>query len=218
MRPDTSADLGYEVAFLALAESAAAHLAAGRTDPRDPAELAATIAEARGIARAAVSLALLTRIAMSAQLLRLTAERAVELQLGTLASLAGLTGASLWTTEAGEIACRASVGDGDGGSAERAAVERLLDDSAPGGELVAAPVLRGGEQVGAVVVLPDSSTGVPVEPFVTVACSALSLVLEGEGHERRLTRLGHDLHDGPLQDLAVMAVDLDAARAEPPPP
>jgi len=223
----SSGDLGYEVAFLALAESAAASLADGRADPRDPAELAASIAEARGIAPAAVSLALLTRVAMSAQLLRLPADRAVELQLGTLASLAGLTGASLWSIEPGAVACRFSLGDGDGGADERAAVERLLGDSARGGELVAAAVLLEGAPAAAVVVRPDSSTGVPVEPFVAVACGALGFVLEREqllhrdaetqatlvaAHERRLTRLGFDLHDGPLQDVAVMAADLYAAR------
>ena len=221
-----SGDLGYEVAFLALAESAAANLAAGRADPRDPAELAAAIAEARGIAPAAVSLALLTRVAMSAHLIQLPADRAVELQLGTLVSLAGLAGASLWSIAPDVVACRFSLGDG-GGSEERAAVARLLDDAAPADGLVAAPVLLAGAPAAAVVARGDSSTGVPVEPFVTVACGALALVLEREAllnrdaetqatlvaaHERRLTRLGFDLHDGPLQDVAVMAADLHAAR------
>ena len=232
-------DLGYEVALLALADAAAANLAAGRADPAGPAALVAPIAEESGVAPAAVALALLTRIAMSPQLLSLPAGRAVVLQLGTLAALANLSRVSLWSFEHGAVACRFSSGDGDGdGGAEHALAERLLGlrtagpDSGAG--LVAATALRAGAPAAVVVGRATSSTTADVEPFLDVACLALGLVLEREAllereavlergtlaeaalveaHERRLTRLGLDLHDGPLQELAVMAADLHFARA-----
>ena len=230
---DVAGDLDYEVALLALADSAAANLAAGRSDPRDPAALAASIAAERGVAPDAVSLALFTRIAMSPQLLQLPTERAIELQLGTLASLAGLNRVSLWAFELVMVARRFSFGRGAGGAAERAMAETLLDlgaaaSSLAEGGLVAATVLREDVPAAAVVARPASRRRTRVEPFISVACGALGLVLEREtllergtgtaatlvaAHERRLTRLAFDLHDGPLQEIAVMAADLHAARS-----
>ena len=35
-----------------------------------------------------------------------------------------------------------------------------------------------------------------------------------EASERHLMRLGFDLHDGPLQDLAALGMDIEQARAE----
>jgi len=231
--PGQVGDLDYELALLAVADSAAASLAAGRTDARDPALLAAAIAEECGAGPAAVSLALLTRIALSPKLLVLPTERAIELQLGTLASLAGLTRVSLWSSALGRITRRFALGRGAGGAVEQAVVERRLGArrapvSPAEDRLVSAMVLRVDTPVAVVVGYPAGRPGVPVEPFLSVACNALGLVLEREAllqrgsdgratlvaaHERRLTRLAFDLHDGPLQEIAVMAADLHAARS-----
>ena len=225
------------MALLALADAAAANLAAGRADPAGPAALVAPIAAESGVTPAAVALALLTRIAMSPQLLSLPAGRAVELQLGTLAALADLSRVSLWSFEHGAVACRFASGDDGDGGAEHALAERLLGlrttgpDSGVG--LVAATALRAGAPAAVVVGHPAPTADVEIEPFLNVACLALGLVLEREAllereaelergalaeaalveaHERRLTRLGLDLHDGPLQEIAVMAADLHFAR------
>ena len=229
MRP--VGDLDYEVTLLALADAAAANLAAGDADPGGPAALAAEIADDRALPPAAVSLALLTRMAMSPQLIRLPAERAIELELGTLASLAGLNGVSLWTAALGGVECRFPHGAAD--AEARTAAELLLDvcDGEEGGgdsDIVAAPVLRADTPVAAVVARPGPGNGAEAEPFLEVVCRALGLVLEREAllehgeeaeatlvaaHERRLTRLAFDLHDGPLQEIAVMAAELHRARS-----
>ena len=230
--PGPAGDLDYELALLAVADSAAGSLAAGRTDGGDPAGLAAAIAEERGVGPAAVSLALLARIALSPKLLQLPTERAVELQLGTLASLGGLTRVSLWSSVLGRLTCRFSLGRGAGGAVERAVVERRLGAGGPAtpaeARLVSAMVLRVDTPVAVVVGYPAGRPGAPIEPFLSVACSALGLVLEREAllqrgtdgkatlvaaHERRLTRLAFDLHDGPLQEIAVLAADLHVARS-----
>jgi hypothetical protein len=155
-RPSASVDLDYEVALIAVADCAAASLAAGRTDARDPAVLATAIAEECGAGAAAVSLALLTRIAMSPKLVQLPTERAVELQLGTLASLAGLTRVSLWSSVLGRVTCRFSLGRGAGGAVERAVVERRLGAGGAAASpaedrLVSAMVLRVDTPVAVVV-------------------------------------------------------------------
>ncbi|HTZ06375.1 MAG TPA: ATP-binding protein [Gaiellaceae bacterium] len=229
MRP--VGDLDYEVTLLALADAAAANLATRGADPEGPAALASAIADERALPPAAVSLALLTRIAMSPQLIRLPAERAIELELGTLASLARLSAVSLWTVALAGVECRFPHGAGD--AATRAAAERLLDvrDGEVGGgdtDVVAAPVLRADTPVAAVVARLGPGERAEAEPFLEVVCRALGLVLEREAllehgeeaeatlvaaHERRLTRLAFDLHDGPLQEIAVMAADLHRARS-----
>ena len=232
-------DLGTEVALLALADAAAASLAEGRSDLRGPADLVARIAEESGVAPAAVALALLTRIVMSPQLLQLPPDRAIALQLGTLASLAELRRVSLWSFGRGAVACRFSSGEDGDGADEHAVAEALLGLRSPlpsgaRGDLVAATALRAGAPAAVVVGRPSPASTAEVEPFLEVACLALGLVLEREAllqretplerdtpadaslveaYERRLTRLGLDLHDGPLQEIAVMAADLHTARS-----
>ncbi len=230
---EASGALDYEVALLALADAAAEDLAAGRAGARSPATLAESIAESRGVALAAVSLALFTRIALSPRLLQLPTERAVELQLGTLASLAGLTRVSLWSFDVGVVAQRFSFGEDDRADAERNAVERALglrrrEAEHDDGELVAGTVLRAELPAAVVVGHRASVRDTQIQAFIFVACGALALVLEREAllehgsaahgalvaaHERRLTRLAFDLHDGPLQEIAVMAADLHVARS-----
>ena len=228
MRP--VGDLDYEVTLLALADAAAAKLVTGLADTEGPAALASAIADERALPPAAVSLALLTRIAMSPQLLRLPAERALELELGMLASLAGLSRVSFWSAAPDGVECRFPRGGGD--AVDRAAAERVLEmcDGEPGGGdgIVAAPVLRDDTPVAALVAHPEPGDEGDAEPFLEVVCRALGLVLEREAllehgaeseavlvaaHERRLTRLAFDLHDGPLQEIAVMAAELHRARS-----
>ena len=91
------------------------------------------------------------------------------------------------------------------------------------------PVLRWQQPYAALIGRAQPNDGVRARAFLQEAARCLGPALEremllersaerertlAEASERQLMRLGFDLHDGPLQDLAVLAMDVHAARAE----
>jgi signal transduction histidine kinase len=226
------AGLDHEAALLECGRELAERLVAGRLSPAGAAARAASIAHDRGADRSSVALALMAHTVQSPVFLRHDPDQACRLALELLRELAPLERVSLWVLELGSVSCPLWFGSAQPSPQARAAARRLLDpvSRTPTGvhdETVTGLLTRAGQPLGVVVgrALPGGAAGAGA--FVSLAADAIGLILErrellGRGaeaertlvaaHERRLTRLGFDLHDGPLQDVAVLSGDLRTAR------
>jgi signal transduction histidine kinase len=158
----------------------------------------------------------------------------VRMLLGLLTGLAPTSGASLWRRDrAGVLQCVAQAGDGAHSVAARALARRLLlgEDAQAGpraelfglcveeqGQPVAAlvarsePRLRGVAQASARVVLASLASAIARDALMARNVNDERALVEGG--ERRLMRLGFDLHDGPLQELLLLGEDLRLFRSQ----
>ncbi len=199
-----------------------------------PSEVGAVIDEIEhgaGVPRLA-----LARAALQApELLRLPTPDSLGLLLDLLLAFAALSSLSLWTLGAGgTVAHLAHAGDFDAPvGAPRALARRLLEAGDP--EMIEPPNLRGiglgayGRARAALIAEGDVSALDRLGPVVGAAAPTLVTLLElddraaaaattdGEATasaERRLRRLRFDLHDGPQQDVILLAEDLRLFRAQ----
>jgi signal transduction histidine kinase len=203
-------------------------------------ELAAHPEEASRLARDAVNVAGVTPLAVARHVLRdpellaLSPGVAVEVQLAMLLAFAPLRSASLWTVDAtGRTRCVRHVGQGSASRRTRELAQRLLvGDGAKASDrtlMEGVLVERWQQPVAALVGRPQPGRRDSCRPFLEEAVPALSPILERDAlmtrnaaferalagaSERRLTRLGFDLHDGPLQELVVLAQDLRLFREQ----
>lgn len=165
---------------------------------------------------------------------------AIEVQLGLLKALAPLGHVSLWMAGgkgAPQAVCQLgepggeSGGEGSGESRARELAQRTLRSEGParGQALCALPVKRWNECAAALVGEVMPAEGERCMAALEEAVPLLGTVLERERllsrnvsaehtlsqtHERRLTRLGLDIHDGPLQNLAMLGEDLQLLRRQ----
>src|SRR6266480_635672 len=162
-------------------------------------DLVATVASALGCSTEAVSLDLFLRAASSPRLLELPPLVTVELQLGLLVALAPISDVSLWSGgPLAELGCLVQVGD---------VTER--------GWIHSVPVKRWQQTYAALVARARPDCRERALVFLREAAALLAPVLERnmllernaareralvDSGERRLLRLGYDLHDGPIQD------------------
>ncbi len=158
---------------------------------------------------------------------------AAEVHLNLLVGLAPITDASVWVEELGGRATRiASVGSAAATRRSRnVAAATIAGDHRPDvddrTQINGIPILRWGRPVGAVVARSRTGDRARASIFMAESAAMLSPVLEREvllarsilrdqqlheANERRLVRVGFDLHDGPLQELAALADDLRLAR------
>jgi signal transduction histidine kinase len=163
---------------------------------------------------------------------------AVEAQLGLLAAFAPLRDASLWTLAAtgpatGRVCCVHHIGDSPPSRGMRALARALLagetTETSARAELFGVCIERSHQPVAALVgraaprqrdrcralmreALP--TLGVVLERDAVLARNATSERALAQAGERRLTRLGFDLHDGPLQEIALLAEDLRLLREQ----
>jgi signal transduction histidine kinase len=196
----------------------------------DPDRLRTLVAEA-GVP----GVALLRETLRIPELVLLDPRLVYELAVRLLAACAPIAGASLWTVdETRQPRCVAALGDGTtpGGEAARELARRMLNGT-PGpteeGELagVAAELLR--EPLAVVVVRPLLGAAGEARRCARETARALVPVLEretlmarneageralSEAGERRMARLGYDLHDGPLQELLLLSADLALLREQ----
>ena len=155
------------------------------------------------------------------------------LVLEVLLTCAPLRHVSCWSADgAAGVRRVAHVGEPSGASE---ADERIARDTLSGeatGEisgLVVRPILRAGQPVAVLLAraVRDESSRVDAflaeaqgplaaieERAVLLATNAASERLLVQASERRLTRLGFDLHDGPLQELLVLGEDLALFRRQ----
>jgi signal transduction histidine kinase len=223
-------------AALAFAADALTGLKLERALPEGTAaEMVSAVAKTIGSSTEAVSLDIFLRAASNPRLLELPPLTAVELQLGLLVALAPISDVSLWTTDPlSDLTCTVSVGDGDPTRRVRNAARATLDGTGDGdtserGWIHGVAVKRWQQPYGALVVRARPDCRARALTFLQETAALLAPVLERdmllernaereralvESGERRLLRLGFDLHDGPLQDLVALAADVRLAQMQ----
>jgi signal transduction histidine kinase len=202
------------------------------------AELAGATRQYGLLARGALELTGLPTVALarevmrSIELLNILPSHAVDAQLATLTAFAPLRSASLWVLDGTEQpSCLSHIGEG---SASRAAKEMarlvLAGESDLNGSrrlVIGAPVGRPRQPIAALVATARPGGREAGEALLAEAIPMLAAVVERDSllaanaaservlvasSERKLTRLGFDLHDGPIQEVAVLADDLRLFR------
>ena len=196
----------------------------------DADDLADSLETAVGVSR----LALARELLRSPELLAISPPAAVDAQLTTLIAFAPLRSVSLWTLDDTErVQCARHIGDGGPSrGAKDVATDVLAGVSPESGTrrlLVGIPVGRWRHPVAALVGCARPGAREASHAFMFEAAAMLGAILERdallagnaaseralvETSERKLTRLGFDLHDGPIQDVAVVAQDVRFLRDE----
>jgi signal transduction histidine kinase len=196
--------------------------------PQDTASLAGELEELTGLSM----LALAREVLRAPELLGLLPSVAVEIQLAMLTAFAPLRSASLWTIDdAQHVNCVCHVGEGGPSRGANELARRLLMGESPelGSRrlLVGLPVGRWQQPVAVLVGSAIRGMRERCQLFLGQALPMLGAILERDtllaanaasertlvhSSERKLTRLGFDLHDGPIQDVAILAEDLHRFR------
>jgi signal transduction histidine kinase len=223
-------EVGDDLASVWYAASAVIELASAlELDEADVRGAAAAVAEACALPLPAARLVLFSQAVRSPRLLELPPLLAAEIQLRLLLGLDIVMEASLWRKTAGGLECALALGGAEEPSrrvrAEAKAVLRgrsrlsLLGGSA----LRSAAVHRFGQPYAAVVGRLGSVDPEVADAFLAEITAALSPVVEREqllehsaeregalvaAAERRLMRLGFDLHDGAIQNVLALAADV----------
>ncbi len=209
--------------------------AALELDEADVRGASAAIAEACALPLQAARYVLFREVVGSPKLLELPPLVAIELQLGLLLGLDVLTDVSLWTQTSSGLDCIVTLGlDPRPSRRERAEAKATLRGRSRlsllgGSQLRSAPVLRFGEAYAAVVGRLGSAEQGVADAYLSEIAAALSPVIEREqllehsasrertliaSAERRLMRLGFDLHDGPIQDVLALAADVQLLQKQ----
>jgi signal transduction histidine kinase len=198
--------------------------------PVDAARLAQQLEEIIGLSR----IALAREVLRAPELLTVSPSVALDVQLAMLTALAPLRSASLWTLDdAEQIHCMRHVGEGAPSRGTKELAQRLLaGESIPIGArrlLLGLPVGRWRQPLAALVGCAKPGMHDRCHSFLAEAVPMLGAILEREtllagnaaseralveSSERKLTRLGFDLHDGPIQDVVVLAQDLRLFKSQ----
>lgn len=193
-------------------------------------DVVAAVAEVAGFEPTAARAALYRLAARDPLLLALEPSHAIAAHLRLFCALAEASGASLWLTEfPGEMTLAHAAGTVP--RAWRIAAARAVageaDDELARRRVHAVPVVRLRRTVGALVARGDARTDMPL--LLGELARVVTPVLERElllrdngardhslhaASERRLLRVGFDLHDGPLQEIAALAAELNHLRAQ----
>jgi signal transduction histidine kinase len=164
---------------------------------------------------------------------------AVTRQLVLAAAFADCTDVSIWRPDADHrVACVAQLGIADpmrgyDTAAEAAIVDGTEQWTGKKSPVVAMPIVRWQQPVAALVAhlrsIPDRGDTATAAAILRATATRLAQILEREmllernaAHDemlaatadRRLVRLGFDLHDGPTQDLIVLAGDVERLRKQ----
>jgi signal transduction histidine kinase len=209
--------------------------AALELDEADVRGAGAVIAEACALPLPAARYVLFREVVGHPKLLELPPLLAIELQLGLLLGLDVLEDVSLWTRGPEGLTCILFLG-GEGRPSRRIRAEakatlrqRSRLSLLGGSQLRSATVLRFGEVYAAVVGRVGGSESAVAEAYLVETAAVLSPVIEREhllehstnrertliaSAERRLMRLGFDLHDGPIQDVLALAADVQLLQQQ----
>src|SRR4051794_20549035 len=187
-------------------------------------------AAATGLEAALVHDVLLRCALRDPRLLQVPPALAAAAQLRLVRGFLGIEEVSLWAPRSSGIACVQYVGPRHATRRMRSVARQVL-----GGRRVADPhehihgvrILRWERPYAALVVKTKPSRTHAVLPLLAEVAATIGTVLERDllldrsdarqrivsaASERRLARLGFDLHDGPIQDLLVVAADLRDLR------
>lgn len=221
-----------EAAALDFFGAALAGLSAnGELPAADARAAVAQAAAALGVEPEAAAFAVYRRSLAGTESASLPPGRAIELIISLLRELAPLSDVSLWSLdEDGELVCVAAAGEGAHGRRLREAARAALDGAVSISSSVQAVLVERWDRPHAVLVARTRPAfSARSVDYLDEAAAALSPVLERDAlfargsdrereltadGERRLVRLGFDLHDGPLQELVAFAEDLRLARSQ----
>ena len=178
-----------------------------------------------------IALQLLTAALRAPQLLELPPTVALDVQLSMLLALSPVVEGSVWVRgEHGRVECLVTVGETAMTRRFRAIAQRTLEGreaESDRGLIVGVPIRRWQTPWGALVV--RVRTRELVDAVLEEASSAISPIVERDfllkrsadrehtlvkASERRLSRLGFDLHDGALQHIAALGADLRRLRPQ----
>jgi len=168
------------------------------------------------------------------RLLALPPRMAVEVQLRLLAALTPVTDASLWTGGvASSVSCISSVGSSSPTRRARGVARQTLEAEGESrsdrGVIHGIPVQRWQRPFAALVVRTRLEHRPRALAFARETAALLAPILEREmllernerrehmlvdAAEKRLARMGFDLHDGPLQDVGALAADVRLAQTQ----
>ncbi len=226
----THADASRTAMLVASAELFSAMRSELADSPEQAAALARRLEEVMGVSR----LALARELLRSPELLTISPGAAVDAQLEMLAALAPLRSVSLWTLDDVEhVRCVRHQGEGRPSRGAKLLAARLLSgegvEGAPRRVLLALPIGRWRKPAAALVGSARPGSYDTAQAFLAEAVGMLGAILDRdsliaanvvseaalrETSERKLTRLGFDLHDGPIQDVALLAEDLRLLRSQ----
>jgi signal transduction histidine kinase len=199
---------------------------------REPSELRRLLeraAEEAGVAVDSFAIDVYQLAVRDPRLLELPPILAIELQLRLLAAVAPIDEVSLWTrNEQKRVTCIAHVGSAPLTRGVRTAAVRALEDVRPDRRsrrpvLHAVPVQVWNRPHAAVVIRATSAATETTLALAEELAAALPPTLEKaallernaereqslvDATERRLVRLGFDLHDGPLQDVSALTAEI----------
>lgn len=223
-------EVGDGFASLSYATAAVVELAAAlELDENDVRAAAAAVAEACGLPLPSARFLLFSRIATSPRLIELPPLLAAEIQLGLLLAFDVLADVSLWRRSGSGIECLLALGGTDHPSRRvRAEAKAVLRGRSRlsllgGSQLRSVAVERFGTPYAAVVGRLGPTEAKVADAYLAELGPALAPVLEREhllersaererllvaATERRLMRMGFDLHDGPIQDVLALGAEV----------
>jgi signal transduction histidine kinase len=194
-------------------------------------ELVANLADVLGLAPQEVSVQLLTAALRTPQLLELPPLVGLDIQLSMLLALSPAVEASLWARdESGRVGCVVSIGATATTRRFRSVALRMIEGRDEPGDraLIVGVAVRRWQSPWAALVVRVRSREL-VDAALDEAAAAISPIAEREfllqrnaahehslvkASERRLSRLGFDLHDGALQHIAALAADVRHLRTQ----
>jgi signal transduction histidine kinase len=212
-----------------LADATALLALDGHLAPGEGAALVDGAASAIGIARGAARLVVFQRALSTPGTAQLPPSLACDFVLELIVELGPAEGVSLWTRRGpARLDCVAAAGEAATSRRLRLAARALLDGEEGGnGHVRAHSVRRWDGSHAALVARGRPEATARLDAYLSEAASTLAPFFERErlydrgaerertlvsASERRLARLGCDLHDGPLQELAALAAELRHAR------
>lgn len=223
-------EVGDDVSSVFYASGAVVELASAlELDEADIRGAAAAVAEACALPLSAARIVLFSQAAGNPRLLELPPLLAAETQLNLMIGFDVLSEVSLWRRTASGLECILTLGgDSEPSRRVRAEAKAVLRGRSRlsllgGSNLRSTAVFRLGQPYAAVVGRLGSVQPEIADAFLAEAAACLSPVVEREqllehsahrehmlvgASERRLMRLGFDLHDGPIQDVLALAADV----------
>jgi signal transduction histidine kinase len=203
--------------------------------PGEAEQLVTSSAAAIGVSAGAARFAVFRRALGATELAQLPPQIAIDFVLDLIVELGSAAAVSLWTCPVpGRVDYVASAGVSADSRRMRIAARAVLTDHAglvvgPASHIRAAVVYRWDRPYAALVARGRSDIGVRLAAYLQEGSSALSPLFERmmlfdrnaarertlvSACERRLARIGCDLHDGPLQDIVALADDLRLLRRQ----
>jgi signal transduction histidine kinase len=196
----------------------------------DAQSLFANMAEATGLPTEYVAVAVALRALSHPSALELPPATAIEAELGMLFAFAPVVAVSLWTRElGGRLRCVIYRGPTHPSRRMRELAVRALAGEEAAGQLQAVPVMRWEEPRAALVARAVPNGRQRCFVCLREAAGTLGPVFERQAlleqsaererslvqaSERALVRLGFDLHDGPVQDVISLALELQSFRGQ----